>query len=150
MIQRGHACCARFVHVDMGSKRPSGGGAVSTSGEKARALVVRTIQHFDPQRSNPFGDEPDRRGADTEFITREPQMTPLVTVKSLRMIIKCQQTCFTQRSSSNVDVPSIFWRQRGEVIHKCCHKVLHCAFCIMKTRTTPRHLPVSLEMKKRR
>ena len=26
-------------------------------------------------------------------------MTPLVTVKPLRMIIKCQQTCFTQRSS---------------------------------------------------
>ena len=48
MMQRAHACCARFAHVDMGKKRSSGVGAVSITEERSRALVVRTIEHFEP------------------------------------------------------------------------------------------------------
>ena len=48
MMQRAHACCARFVHVDMESKRPSRCGAVSITGERSRALVVhgRTLSEM--------------------------------------------------------------------------------------------------------
>ena len=77
MVHRAHVCCAKFV---------CRGRVAQHRKAKTSRTGVPDDAAYQATRSGPAGNQPDAHGEDVTFLTREPKMAHLVSVKAMRII----------------------------------------------------------------